>query len=144
MKAIRIAQIPPPTIPVTANVKESVDALANDHGCAAAIMDGTRLVGILSKDNVLTRIVATGRNPETTRVSEIMTAPFPVAELDTKAEEALKMMLSHRQCYLPVVDGDGNLKAWLAICHLFQNQLEDMSREVDSLEAYIAADGPGG
>jgi predicted transcriptional regulator len=87
MKAIKIARIPPPIIPVTATVKESVSALGSDQGCAAAVMDGQRLVGTLSKDDILVRVVAAGRNPETTLVADIMTQPFPTVAVEAKAEE---------------------------------------------------------
>jgi CBS domain-containing protein len=144
MKAIRIAQIPPPTLPITATVKEAVTALGHEQGCAVAVMNGNRLAGTLSKDDVLLRVVGGGLNPETTTVDKVMTSPPLTASLDAKADEALRLMFSNRQCFLPIVDKDGHLKGWLAICHLFQNQLEDMTREIDSLEAYISADGPGG
>jgi CBS domain-containing protein len=144
MKAIKIAQVPPPTLPIAATVKQAVAALGSERGCAVAVMDGNRLAGTLSKDDVLLRVVGGGLNPETTKVGEVMTSPARTTTVDTKAEEALKLMISSRQCYLPVVDGEGMLKGWLAICHLFQNQLEDLSCELDSLEAYICADGPGG
>ena len=144
MKAIKIAQVPPPTLPITATVKQAVAALGSERGCAVAVMDGSRLAGTLSKDDVLLRVVGGGLNPETTTVREVMNSRVRTVTPETKAEEALKLMMSYRQCYLPVVDSEGRLKGWLAICHLFQNQLEEMSGELDSLEAYICADGPGG
>lgn len=144
MKAIKIAQVPPPTLPITATVKQAVTALGSERGCAVAVMDGNRLAGTLSKDDVLFRVIGGGLDPERTTVGEIMTSPVRTATVDTKADEALKLMISSRQCYLPVVDSEGMLKGWLAICHLFQNQLEDLNSELDSLEAYISADGPGG
>lgn len=144
MKAIKIAQVPPPTLPIAATVKQAVTALGSERGCAVAVMDGNRLAGTLSKDDVLLRVVGGGLNPETTTVGEVMTSSVRTATVDTKAEEALRLMISSRQCYLPVVDSEGLLKGWLAICHLFQNQLDDLSCELDSLEAYICADGPGG
>ena len=144
MKAIKIAQVPPPTLPITATVKQAVKALGSERGCAVAVMDGNRLAGTLSKDDVLLRVVGGGLNPETTTVREVMTSAVQTATVNTKAEDALKLMIASHQCYLPVVDSEGTLKGWLAICHLFQNQLEDLSGELESLEAYICADGPGG
>ncbi len=77
MKVIKIAQVPPPTVPVTATVKQAVPIMGNENGCALAVMDGERLAGTLSKDDVLKRVVAAGLNPETTRVSEVMTTSLP-------------------------------------------------------------------
>lgn len=144
MKAIKIAQVPPPTLPITATIRQAVAALGSERGCAVAVMDGNQLAGTLSKDDVLFRVIGGGLDPEKTTVGEIMTSPVRSATVDTKADEALKQMVASRQCYLPVVDSEGMLRGWLAICHLFQSQLEDLHGELDSLEAYISADGPGG
>jgi hypothetical protein len=53
-------------------------------------------------------------------------------------------MFTHGRCYYPVVDQQGAIKGWLALCNLFQNHVEDLGRELDALEAYLSADGPGG
>jgi hypothetical protein len=36
------------------------------------------------------------------------------------------------------------VKSWLALCHLFQNHVEDMELELNAPEACFAADEPGG
>ncbi len=144
MKVIKIAQVPPPAVSVTATVKEAVPIMGNENGCALAVMDGERLAGTLSKDDVLKRVVAAGLNPETTRVGEVMNTRFETITADTGTDEALKLMFTRRRCYFPVVDEQGALKGWLALCHLFQNHVEDLGRELDALESYLSADGPGG
>jgi hypothetical protein len=63
---------------------------------------------------------------------------------ETETDEALKLMFDRKQCYLAIVDQEGILKGWLAICNLFQDHVTDLTRELDSLASYIAADGPGG
>jgi len=83
-------------------------------------------------------------NVETTKVSEVMDPPAQVVSTDIEADEALKAMFASKNCYLGIVDQEGTLQGWLAICNLFQDQVEDLTRELDSLASYIAADGPGG
>ena len=144
MKVIKIAQVPPPVVPMTASVKQAIPVMGSEQGCALAVMDGDRLAGTLSKDDVLKRVVAKGLDPETTKVGDVMTAPAETIAVSTEAGEALKLMFIRRRCYFPVVDQEGALKGWLALCHLFQNHVEDLGRELDSLEAYLSADGPGG
>ncbi|MBI4456977.1 MAG: CBS domain-containing protein [Acidobacteria bacterium] len=144
MDVIRIAQVPPPRVSVTATVKEAIPLIRGEHGCAVAVMDERRLVGTLSKEEVFLRVIATGRDPETVRVGEVMTSPAKTVTTDTGADEALKLMLSLHQCYLPVVNKDGRIRGWLSICDLFENNIEDLAHEIASLEAYIATDGPGG
>jgi predicted transcriptional regulator len=144
LKVIKIAQVPPPAVSMHATVKQAIPIMGSEQGCALAVMDGERLAGTLSKDEVLTRVVAAGLDPATTKVGDVMTAPAETVTVDTETGEALKLMFSRRCCYFPVVDHQGAVKGWLALCHLFQNHVEDMGRELDALEAYLSADGPGG
>jgi len=144
MKVIKIAQVPPPAVPVTATIRQAVPVMGSDQGCALAVMDGNRLVGTLSKDEVMKRVIAEGLNPDVARVGEIMRSPADTIPVDMEADEALKLMFKHGRCYYPVVDQQGVIKGWLALCHLFKNHVEDLGRELESLESYLSADGPGG
>jgi hypothetical protein len=73
-----------------------------------------------------------------------MNVPAETVTTETETDEALKQMFARKKCYLGIVDNNGTLKGWLAICNLFQDHVEDLSRELDSLASYISADGPGG
>ena len=144
MKVMKIAQVPPPTVQAGATVQEAIPAIGSQHGCGVAVLDGTRLVGTLSRDDVMLRVIGRGMNAETTKVREVMDPPAQVVSTDTEADAALKAMFASKKCYLGIVDQEGTLQGWLAICNLFQDQVEDLTRELDSLAAYISADGPGG
>ncbi len=144
MKVIKIAKVPPPTVQTEATIQEAIPSMGSVHGCAIAVLDGRRLVGTISRDEVLRRVVGSGMNPETTKVREVMNAPAETISADAEADEAMKWMFANRKCYLGVVDSAGDLKGWLAICDLFQDHVEDLNRELDSLTAYFSADGPGG
>jgi CBS domain-containing protein len=144
MKVIKIAQVPPPTVQIDATVKEAIPAMVSQHGCAVAVLDGSRLAGTLSRDDVMTRVIESGLNPETTKVRQVMNVPAETVTAETETDQALKLMFERKKCYLGIVDDKGTLKGWLAICSLFQDHVEDMTRELDSLAAFISADGPGG
>lgn len=144
MKVIKIAQIPPPSVKIHDTVQAAIASMGADAGCAVAVLDGDRLAGTLSKDDVLTRLVAAGLNPTTTKVGQIMTSPPATVTSETEVGEALNLMFSLKQCYLPVVDASGNMKGWVAICSLFQNNVQDLTAQLESLAAYYGADGPGG
>lgn len=144
MKVIKIAQIPPPVVSITATIKQAIPIMGSEQGCALAVMDGDRLAGTLSKEEVMKRVLAEGMNPDTTRVSEVMRTPAETISVDTEAGEALRMMFTNGRCYYPVVDGQGVIKGWIALCNLFKNHVEDLGRELDALESYLSADGPGG
>ncbi len=144
MKVMKIAQVPPPAVQTSATIKEAIPAMGSLHGCAVAVLDGTRLAGTLSRDDVMLRVIGTGLDPAKTTVAEVMNAPAETVTTETETDVALKLMFEKKKCYLGIVDESGILKGWLAICDLFQDHVQDLTRELDSLAAYVSADGPGG
>ncbi len=144
MKVMKIAQVPPPAVQIGATIKEAIPAMVSQYGCAVAVLDGNRLAGTLSRDDVMQRLLAEGLNAETTTVAEVMNAPAETVTTETDTDAALRLMFETKKCYLGIVDEKGSLKGWLAICSLFQNHVDDLRRELDSLASYLSADGPGG
>ncbi len=144
MKVMKIAQVPPPTVQIHTPIKEAIPLLGSSHGCAVAVLDGERLAGTLSRDEVMLRVVGGGLDPAKTRAVEVMNVPAETVTTDTETDAALRLMFEQKKCYLGIVDERGVLKGWLAVCDLFQNHVQDLTRELDSLAAYFSADGPGG
>jgi CBS domain-containing protein len=58
--------------------------------------------------------------------------------------DALAIMLEKRFRHLPVCDEDGKPVAMLSFRDLLAHQISRLRNEVDSLEAYLLADGIGG
>jgi CBS domain-containing protein len=65
------------------------------------------IVGIVTERDILTRVVASGQNPEEVTVREIMSEPIIVVNPDTPLEQAVQIMLMERIKKLPVMDKDG-------------------------------------
>jgi CBS-domain-containing membrane protein len=144
MKAKIIANSPPPVIPPSTTVKDAMPQMGNQTGCALGIVEDGKLVGTLSKNNVLQRIVAAGLDPASTTVAEVMTTPAFTGPVDIQTKDALKLMFDHKSCYLPLVDEAGKMVSWLTVCHLFEGHLEELNDQMDTLAKLAGADGPGG
>jgi len=91
------------TITADATVKKAVD-LMNKHeiGCLIVVSNG-KAVGIVTERDMLNRVLAQRRDPDRTKVSEIMTTPLVVAEPDMELEEAARQMFKMKVKKLPVV-----------------------------------------
>mgnify|MGYP001506331868 CR=1 FL=1 len=64
------------------------------------------LVGILSERDVISRVIAVGREPSTTFVREVMT-PDPVTlDVDGTLTDALQIMVEGHFRHLPIMQGD--------------------------------------
>lgn len=74
---------------------------------ALLVVEHGRLRGLISERDVVRRVVADGRDPETTLVSQVATAHPTVVREDESLEECTKLIRERGFRHLPVVDGDG-------------------------------------
>jgi len=91
------------TIEADAPVKKAVE-LMNKHeiGCLIAVRND-KAVGIVTERDMLTRVLGMSRDPERTKVFEIMTSPLVVADPQMDLEEAARLMFKMKVKKLPVV-----------------------------------------
>src|SRR6187399_1029903 len=80
------------TVDAHASVSDVARQMAAHHIGAVPVVDDGRLVGIFSERDILTRVVATDRNPLHTPVSEVMSSQLIVAECDESYEACLSRM----------------------------------------------------
>lgn len=79
------------------------------------VVDDGRPVGIVTDRDLVMRVLAEGRDPRTTRVSEVMTpSPTTIVE-DATLETATSYMRHGRFRRLPVVGGDGRVAGVIAL-----------------------------
>jgi CBS domain-containing protein len=75
----------------------------------APIVDGKRLVGTVTDRDITIRVVAEGKDPESTRVTEIASTELVTVDPQQDLAEALRLMAKHQVRRLPVVEEDGRL-----------------------------------
>jgi predicted O-linked N-acetylglucosamine transferase (SPINDLY family) len=63
------------------------------------------MAGIFTERDVMTKVVAARRDPDTTLLAEVMTPNPDTIAPDNAASDALDMMRKHNYRHLPVVDG---------------------------------------
>jgi len=103
---------------------------------AVAVLEGTRLAGIVSERDIMGRVVARSANPDTTRVKDVMTRELVVAHAGDTHEEGLRKMKQAGCRHLPVVEGD-RLVAMVSQRDLLQVDLTEKDDEIRWLNAYI-------
>lgn len=144
MKVIKVAQVPPPVVSSTDTVVQAVKAMQALRVGAAIVMDGDRPVGILSERDIMLRVVGAEKDPATTPVSSVMTAKPKSVSADTESGDALELMVQRHVRHLPVVDAEKKVVGLLSIRNLLQDHVEELADQLNSMEAYFSADGPGG
>lgn len=74
------------------SVLEAARYMMENHIGAVPVMRDGELVGIFSERDVMNRVVASGRAPGTTKVSEVMTSNPKTVGMDETVENCLFMM----------------------------------------------------
>ncbi len=133
------------SVGLDATVAEAIHKMLDFHVGAVAVVDNEfRVAGIFTERDVLRKMALSRLDPQTASVRELMTAPVEMATLGTGAGEALSTMLERHFRHLPVADDSGKLLGILSIRNLLQWRVDDLTRELESLEQYVSNDGPGG
>jgi len=92
------------TVEAEASVKKAVEIM-NKHeiGCLIVVKRG-KAVGIVTERDMLRRVLVGARDPEKTKVREIMSAPLVVGNSKMEIEDAVKLMFEMKVKKLPIVD----------------------------------------
>jgi CBS domain-containing protein len=75
----------------------------------APVVQGDRLVGTVTDRDIVTRVIAEGRDPGSTSVREIASTDLVTVVPQQGLDEALSLMAEHQVRRLPVVEKDGRL-----------------------------------
>jgi len=85
-----------------ASIKEAVKIMNQyEIGCLI-VADKGEAVGIITERDVLKRVVSQSKDPELTKVSEIMSKPLIVGGPDMYVEDAAKLMFKRNIKKLPI------------------------------------------
>jgi CBS domain-containing protein len=112
--------------------------LMNEHRVGSLVaVEGGRVVGMFTERDVLQRVVAERRDPDATRVAEVMTAAVVCCSPETTVDEARGVMRDRRIRHLPVADDDGRLLGLISIGDLNAQLQATQEETVFLLTEYI-------
>jgi len=118
------------------SVREAARYMTERRVGAVCVLEGTRLVGVLSERDIMGRVVAAGLDLDRTTVGEAMTRDLVVAEVGDSHEDGLRKMKQAGCRHLPVVEAD-KLMGMVAQRDLLQVDLSEKDEEIRWLNAYI-------
>ncbi len=95
---------------------------------ALPVLRNGELAGILSERDIMNRVVAVGRTPGTTAVSEVMTANPRAVDANESVEECLFIMREFGFRHLPIIDGK-DLKGVVSLRDVLMHQTAEMERQ---------------
>ena len=119
-----------------AAVIDAIRLMAQKGIGAVLVMNGPKLVGILSERDYARKIVLMDRSSATTPVQEIMTAEVVTVAPTVSVEQCLELVTQRRIRHLPVLEG-GEVVGVISIGDLVKSVIEQQRRELGQLQEYI-------
>ena len=117
-------------------VRDAVALLAERRIGALPVLEGERVVGIMSERDVIYCLSSDGAAMLDWPVSRVMTAPAITIESKVSVLAALSQMTRRRIRHLPVVEGE-RLIGFVSIGDLVAWRISMIEQEAEAMRAYI-------
>lgn len=116
------------SVDATRTVLEAARYMMEHNVGAVPVLRNGELAGIFSERDIMNRVVAVGRTPGTTVVSEVMTANPRAVSADETIEECLFIMHEFGFRHLPIVEGK-EVKGLVSLRDILMRQAAEMERQ---------------
>jgi CBS domain-containing protein len=123
-----------------ATVYEALQTMAKHNLGAVLVMEGDKMVGILSERDCVRKVELQGRSVKETRVHDIMTSNVISVQCDQSVEECEALMMEKGIRHLPVYDGD-KLAGFLSVRDVLAEVIGMQQMMLSQLERYITGGG---
>jgi len=120
-----------------AAVIDAIRLMAEQGIGAVLVMEGPRLVGIVSERDYARKIVLHERSSRDTPVADIMNAQVVTVAPSEQVPHCLQLVTDFRIRHLPVVEG-GEVLGVISIGDLVKSVIDDQQQKLDHLQQYIA------
>lgn len=94
-------------VDAAASVADAARRMREARVGAVLVLEGGRLAGIFSERDLLTRVVAEGRGPDATPVSEVATRPVVTVPAGASLRQCAETLREQGVRHLPIVDAGG-------------------------------------
>ncbi len=118
------------SVETTRTVLEAARFMMEHNIGAVPILRNGELAGILSERDVMNRVVAVGRTPGTTAVSEVMTPNPRAVAIDETVEECLFIMREFGFRHLPIVEGK-DVKGLVSMRDILLRRVAEIESQVE-------------
>lgn len=105
---------------------------------ALVVLDGSKLVGVLSERDYARKIVLHGRSSRDTRVEEVMTCDVVTVHPEQTVQECMQLMLDHHVRHLPVVL-DNEVVGVISIGDVMNDIIFQQKNFIQTLEKQIGS-----
>ena len=125
----------------TNTVFEAISMMAEKNVGALPVLEGDRLVGMISERDYARKVILLGRGSRETSVAEIMTVNLKTVGLSESVQECMQIMTENRVRHIPVLEGD-KLAGLISIGDCVNWIISAQTAAIDDLERFVTGAYP--
>ncbi len=118
-------------------VFDSLKLMADKGVGALLVMDGEKLVGIVTERDYARKVILEGKSSKSSQVAEIMTRQVLCVSPQQTVDECMALMTDKRARHLPVLDHK-KVVGVVSIGDLVKAMINEQQVLIDHLQHYIA------
>ena len=123
-----------------ATVYEALGIMGSKDIGALLVMEGERLIGIISERDYARKVVLEGKRSQETKVCEIMTTRVVCTIPERTVEDMMALMTEKRVRHIPVVIDD-KVQGVISIGDVVKAVIDEKEFYIQQLEKYITTGG---
>lgn len=124
------------TVQVSGTVYEALELMAANNVGALVVVEGDKMVGIMSERDYARKVVLRGASSLNLRVRSIMSKDVCCVDSQMTVDECMALITEKRCRHLPVIDDD-KLTGLVSIGDLVKVSLEEKEQLINQLKGYI-------
>ena len=118
-------------------IYDALKLMAEKKVGALVVMEGTRVIGIISERDYARKVILMGGSSKSMRIKEIMTTRVVYARSEQTIEECMALMTGKHIRHLPVIN-EGRLVGVVSIGDLVKSIIDEQKFVIEQLERYIS------
>lgn len=118
-------------------VFDSLQLMADKGVGALLVMDGDKLVGIVTERDYARKVILEGKSSRTSSVDEVMTRKVLCASPERTVDECMALMTDKRARHLPVLEHK-QVVGVISIGDLVKAMINEQQVLIDQLQHYIS------
>ena len=127
------------SIAPSASVFEAVALMAEKNVGALLVMEGDRIVGMVTERDYARKVVLMARSSRDTPLRDVMTSAVIYVRPEQTTEDCMALMTQSRIRHLPVID-NGKLVGLISIGDLVKSIISEQTFIIEQLQHYISGD----
>jgi CBS domain-containing protein len=124
------------TISKETTVLESLELMAEKRIGSLVVIEDGQVIGIFTERDYARMVGPKRRNPEETRIEEVMTRELITIDLNQTVNDCMVLMTDNHIRHLPVMD-DGRLVGIISIGDVVKDIIEELKFHIEQLTSYI-------